>query len=92
MKPKVATYLGNLQSALGQDVALRVLRSDGGMCSETLGTIATLIDHTKGLATLDLASLYPVNLLMSGPSGGVAGVASLIAKQTEYDSASRFLS
>lgn len=65
VKPRLAKYLRNIQSHIGNDVMLRVLRSDGG------------------LSTVDLASTNPVNMLMSGPSGGVAGVVSLVANRTE---------
>jgi N-methylhydantoinase A/oxoprolinase/acetone carboxylase beta subunit len=65
VKPRLDNYLRRLQRDLGDDVTLRVLRSDGG------------------LSTVDLASANPVNMLMSGPSGGVAGVISLVANRTE---------
>ncbi|KAF8496614.1 hypothetical protein JB92DRAFT_3226316 [Gautieria morchelliformis] len=65
IKLQLDKYLRRLQHHLGDDVTLRVLRSDGG------------------LSTADLACANPVNMLMSGPSGGVAGVISLVAKRTE---------
>lgn len=59
VKPEVAKYVNNLQAALaermGDDTALSILRSDGGLAS--------------GRASAE----SPVNLLMSGPAGGVAG-------------------
>ncbi len=58
VRPKVATYVRNLQQQLNDTmsgVQLHVLRSDGG------------------LASADAAEAYPVNLLMSGPAGGVSG-------------------
>lgn len=58
VRPKVASYVGNLARELSQrmdDVNLNILRSDGGLSSATA------------------AAEYPVNLLMSGPAGGVAG-------------------
>jgi N-methylhydantoinase A len=59
VRPEVARYVRNLQSALeermGGNTQLAILRSDGG------------------LASARAAEESPVNLLMSGPAGGVAG-------------------
>ena len=58
VRPKVATYVRNLEQQLNETmggVQLHVLRSDGG------------------LASAAAAEAYPVNLLMSGPAGGVSG-------------------
>ena len=59
VRPEVARYVNNLQSALedklGSDTQLSILRSDGG------------------LASARASAESPVNLLMSGPAGGVAG-------------------
>ena len=59
VRPEVARYVRNLQSALserlGGDTQLSILRSDGG------------------LASARASGESPVNLLMSGPAGGVAG-------------------
>lgn len=59
VRPEVARYLINLQAALvkrmGEDTALSILRSDGG------------------LASARASAESPVNMLMSGPAGGVAG-------------------
>ena len=59
VRPEVAKYVTNLQTALtkqmGAEVGLSILRSDGGLAS--------------GRA----AAQSPVNMLMSGPAGGVAG-------------------
>jgi len=69
VRPKVATYVRNLEKQLNDTmsgVQLHVLRSDGG------------------LASADAAEAYPVNLLMSGPAGGVSG-AIWIASQAEHN-------
>ncbi len=69
VRPKVATYVRNLEQQLNDTmsgVQLHVLRSDGG------------------LASADAAEAYPVNLLMSGPAGGVSG-AIWIAAQAEHN-------
>ncbi|MEE4279645.1 MAG: hydantoinase/oxoprolinase family protein [Halieaceae bacterium] len=59
VRPEVARYVSNLQSALderlGDGAQLSILRSDGG------------------LASARAAGEAPVNLLMSGPAGGVSG-------------------
>ena len=59
VRPEVARYVSNLQSALsdrlGDDTQLSILRSDGGLASSRA------------------AAESPVNLLMSGPAGGVTG-------------------
>ena len=59
VRPEVARYVNNLQSALsdrlGDDTQLSILRSDGGLASSRA------------------AAESPVNLLMSGPAGGVTG-------------------
>ena len=59
VRPQVSSYVDNLQAnletSLGSDVQLSILRSDGGLASSR--------------ATGD----SPVNHLMSGPAGGVAG-------------------
>ena len=68
VRPKVSTYVRNLQRQLDetmQGVQLHVLRSDGG------------------LASAEAAEAVPVNLLMSGPAGGVSG-AIWIAGQAEH--------
>ena len=69
VRPKVATYVRNLQRKLKRkmdDVQLHILRSDGGMASSKV------------------AESLPVNLLMSGPAGGVSG-AVWIAKQAGFE-------
>jgi len=59
VRPEVARYVSNLQTALeekmGPNTLLSILRSDGG------------------LASARAAAQSPVNLLMSGPAGGVTG-------------------
>ena len=55
VRPKVETYINNLESELlakMKEVKLSILRSDGG------------------LASAQSAAKYPVNMLMSGPAGG----------------------
>ncbi len=69
VRPKVETYVRNLQKNLrktmSKQVKLHMLRSDGG------------------LSSAEAAEAMPVNLLMSGPAGGVAG-AVWVAKQAGF--------
>ncbi len=59
VRPEVAKYINNLQSALkesmGEDIVLSILRSDGG-----LPPIRASAESTR-------------NMLLAGPAGGVAG-------------------
>lgn len=43
-----------------------------------------ILKSDGGLTTLDLAGDLPVSILMSGPAGGVRGVADIVAKKTKY--------
>ncbi|KAF3012402.1 hypothetical protein E8E14_010068 [Neopestalotiopsis sp. 37M] len=43
-----------------------------------------ILKSDGALTSLDLAGELPVNLLMSGPAGGVQGVVDVISKQTPY--------
>ncbi|KAJ6186858.1 hypothetical protein N7519_001766 [Penicillium mononematosum] len=55
--------------------------------SEALATESEAIRVLKsdgGLTSLTLASELPVNILMSGPAGGVKGVADVVARSTPY--------
>ena len=74
VRPRVATYIKNLQRELKRtmkEVQLHVLRSDGG------------------LASPKAAQNYPVNLLVSGPAGGVTG-AIWIAEQAGFENLMTF--
>ena len=68
IRPVVSKYIENLANELSTrmgGVNLRILRSDGGLASDTN------------------AKEMPVNLLMSGPAGGVSG-AIFMAKQAGF--------
>ncbi|MDD9853412.1 MAG: hydantoinase/oxoprolinase family protein [Deltaproteobacteria bacterium] len=58
VRPVVERYLGNLQAELSQ---------------QTRGVTLHILRSDGGLASAETAARYPVNLLMSGPAGGVAG-------------------
>ena len=68
IRPVVSTYIESLGRELSDrmgGVRLHILRSDGGLASDTV------------------AKELPVNLLMSGPAGGVSG-AIWVAKQAGF--------
>jgi N-methylhydantoinase A len=73
--PEVATYLRNLQSSLEQ------LMGDGLQLS--------ILRSDGGLASSRAAAESPVNILMSGPAGGVAG-ATYFTHRTGYDNVLTF--
>ena len=55
-----------------------------------LETVGSKTKHLRvlrsdgGLSSVSLACRFPVTLALSGPAGGVTGVASLVANQTEF--------
>lgn len=69
VRPKVQSYIDNLTAELQRRMDNVHLR---------------ILRSDGGLATSSAAGTYPVNLLMSGPAGGVAG-AIWIARQAGYD-------
>ena len=73
--PEVANYLGNLQSSLEQQMG------DGLQLS--------ILRSDGGLASSRAAAESPVNILMSGPAGGVAG-ATYFTHRTGYDNVLTF--
>ncbi|MFQ5547824.1 MAG: hydantoinase/oxoprolinase family protein [Woeseia sp.] len=69
VRPRVASYIHNIK----------------GEISKTMDDVQLhVLRSDGGLASAAAAENYPVNLLMSGPAGGVAG-AIWIARQTGYD-------
>ncbi|THC89051.1 hypothetical protein EYZ11_011500 [Aspergillus tanneri] len=48
------------------------------------GNIIRILKSDGGLTSLDMAGELPVNILMSGPAGGVQGVADVVARNTPY--------
>ncbi len=69
VRPRVTTYVSNLTRELDKRMADVKL---------------AILRSDGGLASATAASEYPVNLLMSGPAGGVAG-AIWIAQQAGYE-------
>ncbi len=68
VRPEVARYIDNLERELAQRMDSPVL---------------SILRSDGGLSTAQAAATYPVNLLMSGPAGGVAG-AVWIGQQAGY--------
>lgn len=68
VRPEVATYIDNLQHEL--DARMN-------------GTRLSILRSDGGLSTSAAATTFPVNLLMSGPAGGVSG-ALWIGEQAGY--------
>lgn len=58
VRPEVARYIDNLERELAERMDSPVL---------------SILRSDGGLSTAQAAATYPVNLLMSGPAGGVAG-------------------
>ncbi|RAL13402.1 uncharacterized protein BO97DRAFT_450087 [Aspergillus homomorphus CBS 101889] len=48
------------------------------------GDVIRILKSDGGLTSLDLAGQLPVNILMSGPAGGVQGVADVVTRNTPY--------
>jgi N-methylhydantoinase A len=69
VKPVVSRYLTNLKN---------------GLEDRTGSVKLSILRSDGGLAAAQTAADYPVNLLMSGPAGGVAG-AVWVAKQAGFD-------
>ena len=70
VRPEVSTYINNLQVALQQRMG------------EAVGL--SILRSDGGLASSRASSESPVNMLMSGPAGGVAG-ASYFCSRAGYD-------
>lgn len=69
VKPVVSRYLTNLKSSL----------------EDRTGSVSlSILRSDGGLAAAQTAAEYPVNLLMSGPAGGVAG-ANWVARQSGFE-------
>ena len=65
-------------------VDLRVLRSDGGLASVALASQYPYVCLSVPILNYRPHEASSVNLLMSGPAGGVSGAATLIAGRTPY--------
>jgi N-methylhydantoinase A len=69
VRPQVSTYIDNLQRELDERMGAPKL---------------SILRSDGGLSTAAAATKYPVNMLMSGPAGGVAG-ALWVGQQAGFD-------
>lgn len=70
-------------NALVKPVMRNYLSHLRGLLAEDGDTIR-ILKSDGGLTSLDLAGALPVNILMSGPAGGVQGVAEVVTRNTPY--------
>ncbi|QSZ33452.1 hypothetical protein DSL72_005020 [Monilinia vaccinii-corymbosi] len=70
-------------NAIVKPVVKNYLTNLQTLLSEDSETIR-ILKSDGGLTTLDLAGDLPINILMSGPAGGVRGIADVVAKKTRY--------
>lgn len=67
-----------------------IIPSVSNYLHKLLDALGPKTDHLRvlrsdgGLSSVSLASRFPVAMALSGPAGGVTGVASLIAGQTRF--------
>lgn len=83
--PELGEYERTVTAAANSVVKPEVKRYMKGL-SEKLNEDTPTVRILKsdgGLTNLDLAGNLPVNILMSGPAGGVRGITSIIANATE---------
>ncbi|KAH8661657.1 putative hydantoin utilization protein A [Tricladium varicosporioides] len=84
--PEVGEYERTVTAsanAIVKPVVKKYLANLQKLLAEDSETIR-ILKSDGGLTTLDLAGELPVNILMSGPAGGVRGVADVVAKKTKY--------
>jgi 5-oxoprolinase (ATP-hydrolysing) len=70
-------------NAVVKPVVKRYLRNLQNMLSEDTGTLR-ILKSDGDLTSVDLAGELPVNVLMSGPAGGVIGVSHVVAAHTPW--------
>ena len=70
-------------NAVVKPVVKRYLHNLEGLLKEDTN-ILRILKSDGDLTSVDLAGQTPVNILISGPAGGVKGVASVVAKNTPY--------
>lgn len=82
VRPKVASYLDSLQVQVFFQCYTIIFSYT--FQSQLKDTEVRILRSDGGLTSPDLAKENSCNLLYSGPAGGVAGVAAIIAKKTQY--------
>lgn len=84
--PEMMEYERTITTVVNSYVEPRV----GVYLENLLSSLEGKAEHVRilrsdgGLASVRLASRYPVTWVMSGPAGGVTGAASIVANQTKY--------
>ncbi len=84
--PELGEYERTVTAATNSVVKPEVKRYLAGLDQKLRDTtpIVRILKSDGGLTDLNLAGELPVNILMSGPAGGVKGITSIIAKATEH--------
>ena len=70
-------------NAVVKPVVKRYLRNLQNLLTEDTDTIR-ILKSDGDLTSVDLAGELPVNILMSGPAGGVKGISHVVARNTSY--------
>ncbi|KAF7323952.1 hypothetical protein MKEN_00616700 [Mycena kentingensis (nom. inval.)] len=82
--PELMEYERTLTAVVSAMVRPKVEKYLDSLQSSLKDMEIRILRSDGGLASIDLAKEYSCNLLYSGPAGGVAGVAGMIARKTEY--------
>lgn len=84
--PELGEYERTVTAATNSVVKPEVKRYLTGLEEKLKDDASTLriLKSDGGLTDIGLAGELPVNILMSGPAGGVRGITSIIANATEY--------
>ena len=84
--PELGEYERTVTTATNSVVKPEVKRYLAGFGDKLKDDTSTfrILKSDGGLTNIDLAGQVPVNILMSGPAGGVKGITSVIAKATEH--------
>ena len=84
--PELGEYERTVTTATNSIVKPEVKRYLEGLGNKLKDDTSTvrILKSDGGLTDLNLAGQLPVNILMSGPAGGVKGITSIIANTTEH--------
>ncbi|EME45976.1 hypothetical protein DOTSEDRAFT_86653 [Dothistroma septosporum NZE10] len=84
--PELGEYERTVTAAANAVVKPEVKRYMKGLSDKLTEDTSTvrILKSDGGLTNLELAGELPVNILMSGPAGGVRGITSIIANATEH--------
>lgn len=84
--PELGEYERTVTAAANSLVTPEVRRYLAGLANKLKDdtSVVRILKSDGGLTNLALAGELPVNILMSGPAGGVRGITSIIANATEH--------